>query len=120
MVNASVSMAASACSRASRNVGPLQGLRVIELQGIGPAPFCGMLLADLGAEVISIARNSSPADRSALISERGKLSIALNLKAPEGVDVVLKLSEPADVLLEAFHPDVTDPRGLRPHASLDA
>jgi alpha-methylacyl-CoA racemase len=111
-------MAAFACSRASRNVGPLRGLRVIELQGIGPAPFCGMLLADLGAEVISIARNSSPADRSALISERGKLSIALNLKVPEGVEVVLKLCEQSDVLIEGFRPGVTERLGIGPEVCM--
>jgi alpha-methylacyl-CoA racemase len=100
------------------DVGPLQGLRVIELQGIGPAPFCGMLLADLGAEVISIARNSSPEDRSGLISERGKLSIALNLKVPEGVDVVLKLCENSDVLIEGFRPGVTERLGIGPEACM--
>ena len=53
-------------------MGPLYGLRVIELEGLGPAPFCGMLLADLGADVVSIARRSSAAPRTAQISERGK------------------------------------------------
>jgi alpha-methylacyl-CoA racemase len=118
MANVSVSMAASACSRASCHVGPLKGLRVIELQGIGPAPFCGMLLADLGAEVISIARNSSPADRTPLISERGKLSIALNLKVPEGIEVVLKLCEQSDVLIEGFRPGVTERLGIGPEACM--
>lgn len=110
--------AASARGRASRHVGPLKGLRVVELQGIGPAPFCGMLLADLGAEVISIARKSSPADRAALISERGKLSIALNLKVPEGVDVVLRLCEHSDVLIEGFRPGVTERLGIGPEACM--
>jgi alpha-methylacyl-CoA racemase len=77
-----------------------------------------MLLADLGAEVISITRKSSPADRSALISERGKLSIALNLKVPEGVDVVLKLCEQSDVLIEGFRPGVTERLGLGPEACM--
>jgi alpha-methylacyl-CoA racemase len=99
-------------------MGPLNGLRVIELQGIGPAPFCGMLLADLGAEVISIARNSSPADRTALVSERGKLSIALNLKVPEGIEVVLKLCEHSNVLIEGFRPGVTERLGIGPDACL--
>jgi alpha-methylacyl-CoA racemase len=99
-------------------VGPLKGLRVVELQGIGPAPFCGMLLADLGAQVISIARNSSPADRSALISERGKLSMALNLKVPEGVEVLLRLCEQSDVLIEGFRPGVMERLGVGPEACL--
>ncbi len=77
-----------------------------------------MLLADLGAQVISIARKSSPADRSALISERGKLSIALNLKVPEGVDVVLRLCEQSDVLIEGFRPGVTERLGIGPEACM--
>jgi alpha-methylacyl-CoA racemase len=77
-----------------------------------------MLLADLGAQVISVARNSSPTDRSALISERGKLSIALNLKVPEGVDVALKLCEQSDVLIEGFRPGVAERLGIGPEACM--
>jgi alpha-methylacyl-CoA racemase len=99
-------------------VGPLAGLRVIELQGIGPAPFCGMLMADLGAQVISVGRSSSVDDRSAFISERGKLSIALNLKVPEGIEVMLRLCEHADVLIEGFRPGVMERLGLGPDACL--
>jgi alpha-methylacyl-CoA racemase len=77
-----------------------------------------MLLADLGAEVISIARSSSPADRSASISERGKLSIALNLKVPKGVDALLKLCEHSDVLIEGFRPGVMERLGAGPEACL--
>jgi alpha-methylacyl-CoA racemase len=99
-------------------VGPLNGLRVIELQGIGPAPYCGMLLADLGAEVISITRKSSPSSRVAEISERGKLSIALNLKLPESVEVVLKLCERSDAFIEGFRPGVTERLGVGPEACL--
>jgi alpha-methylacyl-CoA racemase len=94
-------------------------LRVIELQGIGPAPFCGMLMADLGAEVISITRKSSSADRSTFISERGKLSMALNLKVPEGIDVVLRLCEQSDVLIEGFRPGVMERLGLGPAPCLE-
>jgi alpha-methylacyl-CoA racemase len=99
-------------------VGPLNGLRVIELQGIGPAPYCGMLLADLGAQVISITRNSSPTDRGAEISERGKLSIALNLKVPDSIEAVLKLCERSDVLIEGFRPGVTERLGIGPEACM--
>jgi len=99
-------------------MGPLAGLRVIELQGIGPTPFCGMLFADLGAQVISIGRKSSPSDRRAFISERGKLSVALNLKMPEGVEAVLKLCENADVLIEGFRPGVTERLGIGPQACM--
>jgi alpha-methylacyl-CoA racemase len=93
-------------------------MRVIELQGIGPAPFCGMLLADLGAEVISVGRISSRASRAALISERGKLSVALNLKVPEGIEAVLKLCERSDVLIEGFRPGVTERLGIGPDACM--
>jgi alpha-methylacyl-CoA racemase len=99
-------------------VGPLNGLRVIELQGLGPAPYCGMLFADLGAEVISISRKSSAAERAAQISERGKLSIALNLKAAEAIEIVLKLCETSDVLIEGFRPGVTERLGIGPQACL--
>ena len=60
-------------------MGPLNGLRVVELEGLGPAPFCGMMLADMGAEVISITRRTVAGSRAAQISERGKKTIALNL-----------------------------------------
>jgi len=98
------------------HVGPLTGLRIVELEGIGPAPFCGMLLADLGAEVVSVTRKSSPAERSAQISERGKRTVALNLKAPEGIDAVLRLCEKADILIEGFRPGVMERLGLGPDA----
>ncbi|MBL4826258.1 MAG: CoA transferase [Spongiibacteraceae bacterium] len=95
-------------------MGPLTGLRVIELEGLGPAPFCGMMLADMGAEVIAICRQSSDTNRSTQISERGKLSIALNLKSPEGVKVLLKLCESADALIEGFRPGVAERLGIGP------
>ncbi|MEA3140879.1 MAG: alpha-methylacyl-CoA racemase [Gammaproteobacteria bacterium] len=100
-------------------MGPLKGLRVIELQGIGPAPFCGMLLADLGAEVISVARSSSSAHRASLISDRGKLSIALNLKMREGAEVILKLCERCDVLIEGYRPGVTERLGIGPQPCME-
>jgi alpha-methylacyl-CoA racemase len=77
-----------------------------------------MLLADMGAEVVSIARRSSPAPRTAQVSERGKRSVALNLKAPEGVEAVLRLCERADVLIEGFRPGVMERLGLGPDACL--
>ncbi|MFM7274912.1 MAG: CaiB/BaiF CoA transferase family protein, partial [Gammaproteobacteria bacterium] len=95
-------------------MGPLAGLRVIEIEGLGPAPFCGMLLADMGAEVISVARASSGRSRAARISERGKKSIALNLKHPEGVAAILALCERADVLVEGFRPGVAERLGIGP------
>ena len=99
-------------------MGPLEGLRVIELEGIGPAPFCGMLLADLGAEVVSVGRKSSPRERPAEISERGKRTIAVNLKCAEGVEIVLDLCRSADVLIEGFRPGVAARLGIGPDACM--
>lgn len=97
-------------------MGPLTGLRVIELEGLGPAPFCGMMFADMGAEVISITRKSAAEDSEPPkeVSERGKKSIALNLKTPEGVEAVLKLCESADALIEGFRPGVAERLGIGP------
>jgi alpha-methylacyl-CoA racemase len=95
-------------------VGPLAGLRIIEIEGLGPAPFCGMMLADMGAEVISITRRSSSSARSTEISERGKKSIAVNLKSDEGVEIVLKLCATADALIEGFRPGVAERLGVGP------
>lgn len=96
-------------------MGPLKGFRVIELAGIGPGPFCGMVLADLGAEVISVERVGAQALKPALdCSRRGKRSIALNLKTREGVEALLKLVETADALFEGFRPGVTEKLGIGP------
>jgi alpha-methylacyl-CoA racemase len=96
-------------------MGPLKGFRVIELAGIGPGPFCGMMLADLGAEVISVERVGAQAMKPALdCSRRGKRSIALNLKTREGVEALLKLVETADALFEGFRPGVTEKLGIGP------
>jgi alpha-methylacyl-CoA racemase len=73
-----------------------------------------MLLADMGAEVVSISRKSSSRDRRAQVSERGKRSIALNLKAPEGIEAVLKLCERSEVLIEGFRPGVMERLGIGP------
>jgi alpha-methylacyl-CoA racemase len=101
-------------------MGPLSGLRIIELEGLGPAPFAGMMLADMGAEVISITRKSAPADAKVenSISERGKKSIALNLKDPRAIEAVLKLCESADALIEGFRPGVTERLGIGPEACM--
>ena len=95
-------------------MGPLTGLTVIEIQGLGPAPFCGMMLADMGADVISVSRKSSDKPRPDQISERGKKSIALNLKSPEGVAILLTLCETADILIEGFRPGVAERLGIGP------
>ncbi|MDH5291876.1 MAG: CoA transferase, partial [Acidimicrobiia bacterium] len=103
--------------------GPLQGIKVVELAGIGPAPMCAMLLADLGAEVIRVDR-LAPADlgidsgRQYNLLERSRRSIAVDLKSAEGVEVVLKLAERADALIEGFRPGVTERLGLGPDVCL--
>ena len=104
--------------------GPLAGIKVLEVAGIGPGPFCGMMLADMGAEVIRIdradrVRGGDPAKPPADILARGRRSIGVNLKHPDGVDVVLRLVEQADVLLEGFRPGVMERLGLGPEICLE-
>ena len=104
-------------------MGPLQGIRVIELQGIGPGPFCGMMLSDMGAEVIRIDRagNVSGGDSQAppiAGLARGRSSIAIDLKNPDGVEVVLRLVETADALIEGFRPGVMERLGIGPEDCL--
>ena len=101
--------------------GPLSGVRVIEMAGIGPGPFACMLLADMGAEVIRVDRTSggmsmgaNPAD----VMGRGRRSVAVNLKDPAGVATVIKLIESADVLIEGFRPGVMEKLGLGPDVCL--
>ena len=91
--------------------GPLSGVTVIELEGIGPGPYCGQLLADMGADVIVIARSIKGQDS---IQNRGKRVVALNLKSPEGVEIVQKLIAKADILFEGFRPGVTEKLGIGP------
>lgn len=95
-------------------MGPLSGFRIVELAGIGPGPFCGMMLSDMGAEVIRVDRinEGAPAPRDVL--QRNRRSVAVDLKQPEGIEVVLKLVESADALYEGFRPGVTERLGLGP------
>ena len=93
--------------------GPLSSLKVIEMVGLGPCPLAGQLLADMGAEVIVIDRKSG-IDISTEVNRRGKKSIALNLKDPQGIKTALKLISGADVLLEGFRPGVMERLGLGP------
>jgi alpha-methylacyl-CoA racemase len=103
-------------------MGPLQGIKVIEIAGIGPGPFCAMMLADMGADVIRIDRKD-PAARGGTtaggnarydVLNRGRRSLALDLKKPEAVETVLKLCETADVITEGFRPGVMERLGLGP------
>ena len=96
-------------------MGPLTGLRVIELAGIGPGPFCGMMLSDMGAEVIRVDRPGPPRrSRPHDVLARNRRSIVIDLKTPEGIDIVLRLCESADALFEGFRPGVTERLGLGP------
>ncbi|MEM6319627.1 MAG: CaiB/BaiF CoA-transferase family protein [Bacteroidota bacterium] len=100
-------------------MGPLKGIKVIEMAGIGPGPFAGMLLADMGAEVISVERRADPHKRRLPdCSRRGKRSIALNLKTEEGIETLLKMVAQADVLFEGFRPGVMERLGLGPDVCL--
>lgn len=95
-------------------MGPLSGFKVIELAGIGPGPFCGMMLSDMGAEVIRVERLAPAAQAPKDVLARNRRSIALDLKSPEGVETVLRLVESADALFEGFRPGVTERLGLGP------
>lgn len=99
--------------------GPLSGLTVVEMAAIGPVPLAGQLLADLGADVIVVARRQSPVDPSD-ISMRNKRSIAINLKSAAGVDAVSRLVHQRDVLLEGFRPGVMERLGLGPDVFRDS
>ena len=99
--------------------GPLSGLKIVELAGIGPAPYCAMLLADLGADVLRIDRAQNVAagapDQPPLdLLNRSRRSVGVDLKHPEGVETVLRLAEFADVLIEGFRPGVMERLGLGP------
>ena len=101
-------------------MGPLNGYTVIELAGIGPAPMGGMVLADMGAEVIRIDRASGA---SALVmkdvSARGKKSVVLNLKEPEGIETLLRMVENADVIIDPYRPGVCEKLGIGPDVCLE-
>ena len=96
-------------------MGPLKGIKIIEIAGIGPGPFCAMMLADLGAEIVRVDRLSAKGSGSEFdILNRGRRSIAVDLKNPKGVETVLRLIEGADALIEGFRPGVMERLGLGP------
>ena len=99
--------------------GPLAGVRVVELAGLGPAPYAAMLLADLGATVIRVERPGTTVDDPRIhIWNRGKQSIVLDLKSSNGIETVLRLVERADAFIEGFRPGVTERLGLGPEECL--
>ena len=95
-------------------MGPLKGLRILEFAGIGPGPFCGMVLADLGAEVVRLDRPDGPPGSRQEFVGRGRRSVAVDLKAAGATDAVLRLVERADALIEGFRPGVMERLGLGP------
>ena len=104
--------------------GPLTGLKVLEIAGIGPGPFCGMVLADLGADVVRVDRAERVTDRDPASARfdllaRGRRSIGVDLKNPEGVATVLDLAAEADVLIEGFRPGVAERLGIGPDVCLE-
>jgi alpha-methylacyl-CoA racemase len=105
-------------------MGPLAGLRVVEMAGIGPAPFAGMLLSDMGADVVRIDRKGAGGGdafdsiKSGGFLDRGRRSIALDLKKPEAIAAALALIEAADALIEGFRPGVMERLGLGPEVCL--
>ena len=103
--------------------GPLAGLRVVEMVGLGPGPFCGMFLADMGAEVVRVDRvdaarvidRSRPATNA---MDRGKQALAIDLKQADGVETLLRLIDQADVFFEVFRPGVAERLGIGPDTCL--
>ncbi len=105
-------------------MGPLDGIKVVELAGLGPGPWCAMALSDMGAEVIRIDRADAVGSDSPdqlppdFVNRRGRPSVAVDLKSPAGVEVVLRLAEQADALIEGFRPGVVERLGVGPDACL--
>jgi alpha-methylacyl-CoA racemase len=99
--------------------GPLSGIRVVELAGLGPAPYACMLLADLGAEVLRIDRPTAGFGVPAYdVTGRGRRSVAVDLKSPGAAEVVLRLVDSADVFVEGLRPGVAERLGVGPDACL--
>jgi alpha-methylacyl-CoA racemase len=103
-------------------MGPLKGVRIIEMAGIGPAPFCGMMLSDMGAEVIRVDRSDGadlglPGREPRFeVLHRGRQSVAVDVKSEAGRDIVRRLVKDADALIEGFRPGVMERLGLGPQA----
>ena len=104
-------------------MGPLGGLRIVEIAGIGPGPFCAMMLADMGADVIRVdradrVRGGDPDQPPADIMNRGRRSIGVDLKSPDGIEVVMRLVSMSDGLIEGFRPGVAERLGIGPDECL--
>lgn len=98
--------------------GPLKGIKVVEFAGLGPAPFCGMLLSDLGADVIRIDRRDTRPAVPHQVTQRGRRSVALNLKDPRATELCLDLMSKAEIVFEGFRPGVMERLGLGPDVAM--
>jgi len=98
--------------------GPLAGVKILEFSGIGPGPFCGMLLSDMGADLLRIDRQDGDRGEKTHVTRRGRKSVALDLKQPEAREACLRLMETADALYEGFRPGVMERLGLGPDIAL--
>ena len=104
-------------------MGPLHGLKILEFEALGPGPFCGMLLADMGADVLLVDRPSDPRagfgrDRWYDVMMRGRRSVTLDLKSPQAAEAACRLAEKADAMIEGFRPGVMERLGLGPEVLL--
>jgi alpha-methylacyl-CoA racemase len=96
--------------------GPLAGIRVLDLSALGPGPFCSMVLADFGAEIINVRRPTSANPDPAVFLRRGKRELVVDLRDPDGAEVIARMAEQCDVFLESNRPGVMERRGLGPDA----
>src|SRR5262252_4572474 len=99
--------------------GPLHGIRVVEFVGIGPGPFCAMMLSDMGADVIRIDKKSARAHARFDVLARGRRSVVLDLKNAAAQEVALQLIAQADALIEGFRPGVMERLNLGPDRCLE-
>lgn len=105
-------------SKKNKASGPLQGIKVLEFAGLGPGPFAGMMLSDMGADVLRIERKGAADPAPSRLDARGRRTIALDLKQPESVELCLKLCESAEVVFEGNRPGVMERLGLGPEVML--
>ncbi|MFL2936543.1 MAG: CaiB/BaiF CoA transferase family protein [Myxococcota bacterium] len=105
-------------------MGPLKGIRILEIAGIGPGPFAGMMLSDMGADVVRVDRadrvkGGDPDNPPKDVLARGRRSVAVDLKNPDGIELVLQMVEQSDVVIEGFRPGVMERLGLGPDTCLE-
>ncbi|MFH0788197.1 MAG: CaiB/BaiF CoA-transferase family protein [Pseudomonadota bacterium] len=104
------------------SLGPLKGVKIVEVGGIGPGPFCAMMLADMGADILRVERKghlAGPVEPRYNVWHRNRRSVSIDLKKPEGREVLLKLIEKSDALIEGFRPGVMEGLSLGPDVSLE-